>query len=478
MTDSTQKLPPPDALLVEMASFAANPPAVGDNTLQASMHCLLDSMGVALMALQQPECARWLGPVVPGTNLPLGARLLGTDLELDPATAAFDLALCMRWLGLQCMRPGRETISLADPIAPILSAADWLGRNIWHSGQFRAYGSPLASRDMPPTMKDVLCAVARAQEIQGALAEANSWIALGLDPSVLSRVASTAVLIPLLGGTRDQILAAVSLAWQAGVNPLADPHRSAWTAATDASQAVSLSLRALAGDQGWPNVLTTPRTGFQDACHGGTALKISFSIGSSVPEEAVYNLAHPDALSAQTAAEAALRLHPAVAGRLGDIERVDVATHAAGLALGAQAESNPRRSLVRAVAASLVFGRLGDEQLSGPCDSAVCALEAKIRVREEAGYTADSYDPDKRALPNSIQVFFRGGAHTERAVCEYPIGHYRRHTEAVPLLFSKAEAAISGRFDEARAEEIIDLFDRPSGLLGMPVTQFVDLWIA
>ena len=478
MIDSkTPFVAPPDALLVELSSFAAKPLPLSESSLQAAAHCVLDSLGIVMLAQQVPDCARWLGPAIPGTQLPLGARLPGTDFELQPSTAAFDLALCLHWLGLQCLWSGEELISPADPLAPILATADWLGRSQWHAGQLKAYGRLFPVRDKPLTMLDVFSALVCAQEIQGALAEANCWQSLGLDRSVLSRVASAASVTRLLGGDQAQIYSAISLAWQAGVRPFVDLSRVAWNAAAEAEQAVSLSLHAMAGNEAIPQVLSMPRSGFQDACHGGRVLHISRPLGSTVSEQLIYNLVHPEILAAQTATEAALKLYPMIADRVGDIERVDVATHAAALEIEQQPCLPARHSLVRAIAASLAHGRLNHELFRASADAPLRELRSRIQLREDPVFTADSHNPDKRSLAGSVQVFLRDGTHTERITIEYPIGHYRRRTEGVPLLFSKAESAIAGRFDEARTDEILDLFDRQADLAAMPVANFVDLWV-
>lgn len=461
----------PDALLSEIATYVTNPPPLGEENLKSAFLCLLDSLSVAMLSLQDARCAQWLGSVVPGTSLSSGSRLPGTDLELDPSTAAYDLALCLRWHGLQCLWQDEEIISPADPLAALLPSADWFGRNLAHAAQLKAYGHPLKARTTPPLMRDVLAALVRAQEIQGALAETSPWRSLGIDQGVLSRIASTATVSCLLGADLHQVVSALSLAFQAGVRPAVDPARSAWNAAADAEIAVFASLRALAGEQGFPQVLSAPHCGFQDACHGGRPLRLKRTLGSSVSEQIIYNVDWQGALSAQTAVEAARRLRATTSGRLSEVERVEVLTHAAGLALELQGGPG---TLSRAVADTLACGRTPATETER---QAAETLLAKVRVSEEPSFTTDSCSASKRALPNAVSVRFADGTRSERISVEYPLGHYRRRLETHPLLFAKAEAAVFARFDDERAEEILDLFDHPEDLYVMPVSRFVEHWV-
>jgi 2-methylcitrate dehydratase len=272
-------------------------------------------------------------------------------------------------------------------------------------------------------------------------------------------------------------LNAVSLAWQAGVSPALAAEQTAWHAASEAGRSVALCLLALAGAPARTDVLSLPRTGFQDACHGRRALRISRSPGCSVAKQTVFNLAHPEPLCAQSAVEAALKLFPLLAGRQGDLAQVDIVTQQAGLALDAVPHPLRRRSLVQAVAEALVHGHLDGNMLAGEPGPAVQEMVRRIRVREDPSFSADGRDPDKRALPNTVQLRFASSPLGASATVEYPIGHYRRRREGLPLLLAKAESAIAARLDGDRAEDLIDLFDHPEVLLSMPVVRFVDLLV-
>jgi len=62
-------------------------------------------------------------------------------------------------------------------------------------------------------MNAVLAGLIKAHEIQGVLALENSFNRVGLDHVLLVRVASTAVCTALLGGSRDEVINAVSNAF-------------------------------------------------------------------------------------------------------------------------------------------------------------------------------------------------------------------------------------------------------------------------
>ena len=61
-------------------------------------HCLIDTLGCGLEALEYPACTKLLGPIVPGTTVPNGARVPGTQFQLDPVQAAFNIGAMIRWL--------------------------------------------------------------------------------------------------------------------------------------------------------------------------------------------------------------------------------------------------------------------------------------------------------------------------------------------------------------------------------------------
>jgi 2-methylcitrate dehydratase len=482
--------PAPDALLLELADYVARPPAFSDAAYRTASHCLLDTLGCAMLALQLPACSRLLGPVVPGTTMPLGARVPGTDYELDPVTAAFDIGCCAGWLDLNDNCLSAERIHPSDNLGALLAVADWVSRNAGHARQLRAFDSPLPAPRATLSVRDLLGAIVKAYEIHGVLAQENSFSGAGLDHVLLVRIASTAVATQLLGGTRDQIVDALSHAWLDGSAlrlyrhaPNAVP-RQRWAAGDATSRAVLLALRVLAGEPGCPTALTAPKWGFQDALLQGRPLTLSRSLGSSVMEQILFKISSSAEPHLQTALEAAGRLQAQVAPRFAEVERVEIATHEAGLRFldppdPLASPGDRKHSLPFLTALGLVFGRVNDGHFEDAVahDPRLAALCARMHLHEDRGFSLDYRDPDKHALANAVQVFFRGGTHTERVVIEYPLGHHRRRVEGLPLLFDKAELALRTRFDEDRAEEIVDLFDRPAGLESLPVDKFMAWWV-
>src|SRR4051794_1426377 len=192
--------PLPDALLVEIADYVTGPTNFSDLAFDTARYCLMDSLGCGLLALQFPECVKRLGPVVPGADLPgRGARVPGTSFVLDPVSAAFNIGCAIRWLDFNDTWLAAEWGHPSDNLGAILAVADYLDRN----------GSVI-------TMRGVLTAMIKAHEIQGVLALENSFNRVGLDHVLLVRIASTAMATAMLGGTREQVINALSNAFLDG----------------------------------------------------------------------------------------------------------------------------------------------------------------------------------------------------------------------------------------------------------------------
>src|SRR5690348_4146696 len=196
--------PEPDRVLVDIADYVARYTITSDEAYRTAHYCLLDTLGCGFEALSYPACTKLLGPIVPGTIVPNGAKVPGTDYQLDPVHAAFNLGAMIRWLDFNDTWLAAEWGHPSDNLGGILMAADWLSRNA------------LAAGRAPLTMRDVLTAMIKAHEIQGVIALQNSFNRVGLDHVVLVKVATTAVVANMLGLSRDEIINAVSLAWVDG----------------------------------------------------------------------------------------------------------------------------------------------------------------------------------------------------------------------------------------------------------------------
>jgi len=470
--------PAPDLLLTQIADYVLDFPADSAEARTIARYCLMDTLGCGMLALEFPACTKLLGPTVPGATLPGGARVPGTRYELDPVAAAFNIGTMIRWLDFNDTWLAAEWGHPSDNLGAILSVADYVSRR--HSSEGR--------RQL--TMADVLTAMIKAHEIQGVLALNHSFNRVGLDHVLLVRVASTAVATQLLGGNRAQIVNALSNAWLDGGALRAYRHapntgsRKSWAAGDATSRAVRLALMAVAGEMGYPSALTAATWGFQDVLFKGRTIALERELGSYVMENVLFKISFPAEFHAQTAVEAAIRLHAEVAPRLDDVAEILIETQEAGLRIidkrGPLANPADRdHCLQYMVAVPLIFGRLtaADYEDEVAADPRIDRLRERMRVAENPAYSKDYMDPDKRAIGNAVQVKFRDGSSTPRVAVDYPVGHRRRRAEGMPLLLEKFRRHLATRFDTAHARRIEAACSAQAPLEAMSVDAFVDLWV-
>ncbi len=464
-----------DELLIRIADYVCEPPAFSELAWETARLDLMDSFACMMLALRYPECVRLLGPVVPGHDLPGGARVPGTSWQLDPVTAAFNIGTLVRYLDFNDTWLAAEWGHPSDNIGAILAVADYMSRQ----------------HDIPEiTVRDVLEAMIQAHEIQGVLALENGFNRVGLDHVLLVRLASTAVVTRMLGGDRDDVCAALSHAWMDGGALRAYRHapntgpRKSWAAGDATSRAVRLALLALQGEMGYPAVLSAPHWGFQDVLFEGRPVVLARELGAYVMENVLFKISYPAEFHAQTAVEAALRLHPQVVARLDEIERIELETQEAGKRIIDKTGplhnyADRDHCLQYMVAVPLIFGRLDADSYtdSVAADPRIDTLREKMRVRENPDFTRDYFDPDKRAIPNAVQVFFRDGSSTERVQVNYPVGHRCRREEGIPLLEAKFSDAIARQLPARQCGDILALFADPEQLLEMEVRDFMDFWV-
>jgi len=478
--------PAPDPLLVELADYALDARITSDEALDTARWCLADTLACGILALAYPACTKLLGPVVPGLTITNGARVPGTSWELDPVQAAFDLGTLVRWLDFNDTWLAAEWGHPSDNLGAILATADWLSRQQSTGAAPAAFQSAIRLPQSAITVRDVLTAMVKAHEIQGVLALENSFNRVGLDHVLLVRVASTAVATALLGGTRDQVINAVSHAWLDGSALRTYRHapntgsRKSWAAGDATSRAVRLALIALTGEMGYPSVLSAKTWGFQDVCFRGQPVKLARPLGSYVMENVLFKISFPAEFHAQTAVECALQLHPLVKDRLDAIARVELTTHESAIRIIDKSGPlhNPAdrdHCLQYMTAIGLICGGLTAEHYEDKvaADPRIDALRAKMTVTEDTQYSRDYLDPDKRSIANAVQVFFKDGTTTEKVEVHYPIGHRRRRAEGIPVLQGKAHAAFAGHYGAARADQLMALFADRAKLEAMPVHEFV-----
>ena len=470
--------PEPDKVLADIADYVVNARIATKEAYETARYCLMDTLGCGLEALSYPACTKLLGPIVPGTVVPNGARVPGTQFQLDPVQAAFNVGAMIRWLDFNDTWLAAEWGHPSDNLGGILATADWLAR------QARAAGRA------PPTMRDVLTAMIKAHEIQGVIALENSFNRVGLDHVVLVKVATTAVVAQMLGLTRDETIDAVSLAWVDGQSLRTYRHapntgsRKSWAAGDATARGVRLALMAAKGEMGYPSVLTAKTWGFYDVLFKGQPFSFQRPYGSYVMENVLFKISYPAEFHAQTAVECAMALHPRVKDRLEAIRRITIRTHESAIRIidksGPLTNPADRDHCIQyMVAVPLIFGRLtaADYEDSVAADPRIDALRAKMICVEDKAFSRDYLDPEKRSIANALTVEFADGSKLDEVVVEYPIGHRRRRAEGIPLLIEKFKTNLARCFPAKQQRAILDLALDASRLEATPVDAFVDLFV-
>jgi 2-methylcitrate dehydratase len=473
--------PKPDKVLVDIVDYVTKYKIQSKVAYETARNVLIDTLGCGLEALEYPACTKLLGPIVPGTVVPNGARVPGTQFQLDPVQAAFNLGAMIRWLDFNDTWLAAEWGHPSDNLGGILMTADWLSRNAVAAGR------------KPMSMKDVLTAMIKAHEVQGVIALENSFNKVGLDHVVLVKVASTAVVAQMLGLTRDEIINAVSLAWVDGQALRTYRHapnagsRKSWAAGDATSRAVRLALIAKTGEMGYPSVLSAKTWGFYDVLFKGKPFSFQRPYGSYVMENVLFKISFPAEFHSQTAVECAMTLH-AEMNRLGktaaDIKKITIRTHEACIRIidkkGPLNNPADRDHCIQyMVAIPLLFGRLtaSDYEDGIAADPRIDALRDRIVCVEDPAFTKDYHDPEKRSIANALTVEFTDGKKLKEVICEYPIGHRRRRKEGWPLLEAKFRTNLARRFPKKQQDAILAVSLEQKTLESMAVNDYVDLYL-
>ncbi len=470
--------PKPDKVLTDIADYALKYTIKGTEAWNTARLCLMDTLGCGFEALSYPACTKLLGPIVPGTVVPHGAKVPGTQFQLDPVTAAFNIGAMIRWLDFNDTWLAAEWGHPSDNLGGILAMADYLSRRYVAEGK-----KPLA-------MRDVLQAMIKAHEIQGVIAIENSFNRVGLDHVVLVKVATTAVVMAMLGGTPDETVNAISNAWIDGQSLRTYRHapnagsRKSWAAGDATSRGVRLALMALKGEMGYPSALTAKTWGFYDVLFKGQPFKLKQPFGSYVMENVLFKISFPAEFHAQTAVECAVKLHPQVKDRLDQIKKIVITTHESAIRIidkkGPLNNPADRDHCIQYMTAiGLIKGNLTaadyeDKVAADPRDD---AQRNKIECVENKSYSKDYLDPKKRSIANAVQIFFKNGSKTANVAVEYPIGHRRRRKEGIPLLEAKFETNLARRFPAKQRNTILALCCNQKQLEKTPVNEFVDRFV-
>ncbi len=473
--------PQPDQVLTAIADYVLNYEIKSELALKTAHYCLLDTLGCGLEALTYPACTKLLGPVVKGTIVPNGAKVPGTQFQLDPIQAAFNIGAIIRWLDFNDTWLAAEWGHPSDNLGGILATADWISR------------THIAEGKAPLKVGQVLEAMVMAHEIQGVLALENSFNKVGLDHVLLVKVASTAVVGKLIGLTREELINAVSLAFVDGQALRTYRHapntgsRKSWAAGDATSRAVRLALIARTGEMGYPSVLTAKTWGFYDVSFKGNAFKFQRDYGTYVMENVLFKISFPAEFHSQTAVEAAMTLHYKISalGKIADdIKKITIRTHEAAIRIidkkGPLNNPADRDHCIQyMVAVPLIYGRLtaADYEDNVAADPRIDILRDKIECVEDPQFTRDYHDPEKRSIANALTVELADGTVLEEVVVEYPIGHRRRREEGIPELIKKYKVNLARMFPEKQQQVILEHTLNYETITGMDVNRFVDLYV-
>ncbi len=463
-----------DKALEQIAQYVHHTHIDSEEALETARLCLADALGCAIYSLQFRECTKLLGPSVPWSIIPNGARVPGTSFVLDPVTAAFNIGTMIRWLDFNDTWLGEEWGHPSDNIGGLLAVSDYLCQ----------------AKQKELKVRDLLTAMIKAYEIQGILALRNSFNRIGFDHVIFVKVATAAVVSHMLGGSYSQTVDAISQAFIDGVPLRTYRHapntgsRKSWAAGDATSRGVQLAHMTMQGEMGYPQALSAKKWGFYDVYFQGKPFNLERSFGSYVIEHILFKIAFPAEFHAQTAVECAIELHPQLKHRLNEIEWIDIDTHESAIRIIDKTGplTNPAdrdHCLQYMVANALLHGTLTAEHYEDAHHARhphIDLLRQKIRVKEHKPYSHDYLHPDKRSIASRLTIHFKDGSTLGPLEIEYPLGHKKRRKEAYPLLFEKLEKNLSTKFDNDHTKKIVDTLQNPARLYSLTVSEFNSLF--
>ena len=475
----TNVRPDPDEVLVKITDYVLNKEINSSEAISTARYCLMDTLGCGLLALTFSDCKDLLGPYVENTSVPNGVRVPGTKYVLDPVKGAWDIGAITRWLDFNDTWLAAEWGHPSDNLGGILSAADFISQKNIEEGKD------------PLTIDDVLKAMVKAHEIQGILALENSFNRVGLDHVVLVKIASTAVISSLFGLSREKTIDALSQAFVDGQSlrtyrhaPNAGPRKS-WAAGDATSRAMQLVLLTMKGQIGYPSALTATTWGFQDVLFKGNQISLPQEFDSYVMENVLFKISFPAEFHAQTAVEAAVKLHTEIKDRVEEIKEIRITTHESAIRIISKEGqlNNPAdrdHCIQYMTAIGLLKGDLVAEDYEDDVasDPKIDQLREKMTIIEDERYTREYLEADKRSIANSLEILYTDGTSSEKVEVEYPIGHRRRRDEGIPILVDKFENNLKTQFSEQRSKEILELCLDEEKLRATSVTQFMSMLTA
>lgn len=483
----TNERPEPDQVLKDIAKYVHKTEITSQLALDTAKLCFLDTLGCGLAALQYQQVQNIIKPIVPGTVVPHGTKVLGTNYEMDPVNGAFAIGTLIRWLDYNDCWLAAEWGHPSDNLGGILAVADYLTRL-----SRATYGK----EGKEFTVGDVLEAMVKAHEIQGVIALENSFNKVGLDHVVLVKVATTAVVSKMIGLTEEQTVEAISQAFVDGQSLRTYRHapntgsRKSWAAGDAVSRAVHLVYLVKNAAVGMiPSVLTAPTWGFYDVLFKGKAFSFEqrSKCNSYVMENILFKISFPAEFHAQTAAEAAVKGHE-ILRRMGksfrDIKSVRIRTQEAAIKIidksGPLYNYADRDHCIQYMTAvPLMFGRLtADDYTDSVAElPEIDELRSKMYCIRDEQFTLDYHDPSKRSIGNALLIELNDGTVLDEIIVEYPIGHRFRREEGIPLLLKKFKNHLDNHFalSPARADEIFSR-SKDADLPSVPIDIYMDLY--
>jgi len=480
-----------DDVIKDIAEYVTSYNVESKEAIDTARNCLIDSIGCGLLALQFKECTKHLGPIVENTKVPFGSRVPGTNFILDPVKAAWDIGCIIRWLDYNDTWLAAEWGHPSDNLGSILGLSDHLSQKRIHAGETPIY------------IKEILELMVKAHEIQGVLAIQNSFNRVGLDHVLLVRVASTAVSAKIMGATKEQTLSAISHSWVDGSSLRTYRHapnagsRKSWAAGDASSRGVRLADIAFRGEMGVPGVLTAPQWGFYDISFNKTnkdqklkekkdqVFNFNRKYDSYVMEHILFKIKYPAEFHAQTAVEAAVKLHQNVKNKLNQIRKIVIRTQEPAIRIiskeGKLSNAADRDHCIQYMTAvALIFGDLRAEFYEDEFHDQhpeIDSLRDKMEIIKDERFSKEYLEPSKRSIANAIKIYFNDGSYSEDVEVEYPIGHRRRREEGIPLLEKKFLRNLNTCFDKEKSKEIYDLCLNQDKLEKTTVQDFMSMFV-
>lgn len=460
-----------DEIIETIANYVLHTKIESNEAYKIAHYNLLDAIGCGIFALQFPACTKLLGPVVPNILINKGARVPGTEYILDPVTAAFNIGCMIRWLDYNDTWLAAEWGHPSDNFGGILAIADYISQE----------------KNTSFKIKDVLTYMIKAHEIQGILALNNSFNRVGLDHVILVKIATTAVATKMLGGTKDQIINAISNAWIDGHSLRTYRHapntgsRKSWAAGDATSRGVYLAIMALKGEMGYSTALSAPKWGFEDVLFQSKKITLERPLASYVMENILFKISFPAEFHAQSAVEAAITLHKKYNSRIEKIKKIIIHTQEPGVRIidkKGQLKNPADRDhcMQYMVAVALIMGDLKAEFYEDDfaTNPQIDILRNKMEVIEKPEYSKSYLDPNQRSIANSVQLIFSDDA-SEKVEVLYPIGHRKRRDEGIPELIKKYELNMKRFYKDNKLKDILSLIKSYDNFAQLEITDFMHL---